>query len=119
MNSDTYNGLAEPPAGQLRFASPEVTTFTTDLLVATAKLFPSSLISTGGDELNVNCYQQDLETQQILNSTKQTLFEALSNFTATTHGELIKEKKTPVVWEGVLPSRLLSIPVLLLIKPFG
>lgn len=63
-------------------------------------MFPSSLISTGGDELNTNCYAQDAETQQILSSTGQTLSQALETFTTVTHGALEQLGKTPVVWEG-------------------
>ncbi|PSS34074.1 hypothetical protein PHLCEN_2v1868 [Hermanssonia centrifuga] len=92
----------EPPAGQLRFASPATTNFTAGLLAATAKLFPSSLFSTGGDELNVNCYTQDEETQQILSETGQTLEEALDKFTRATHGALEQLGKTPVVWEEMV-----------------
>ena len=92
--------LSEPPSGQLRFASPATTDFTSDLLAATAKMFPSSMFSTGGDELNVPCYTDDAETQQILKSTGQTLEQALSTFTQATHGALAKLGKTAVVWEG-------------------
>lgn len=90
----------EPPAGQLRLASPATANFTAGLLSAAAKLFASPLFSTGGDELNTNCYTQDAETQQILKSSGQTLEQALSAFTQTTHGALRKLGKTPVVWEG-------------------
>ena len=91
----------EPPAGQLRFASPATTNFTAELLSAAAKLFPSKFFSTGGDEINTNCFANDPETQEILSSTGQTLDQALSKFTETTHGALEKIGKTPVVWEGV------------------
>ena len=60
------------------------------------------MISTGGDELNTNCYAQDVETQQILNSTGQTLEQALDTFTKATHGALEKLGKTTAVWEGAL-----------------
>lgn len=91
----------EPPAaGQLRFASPATTNFTAGLLAATAKMFPSNLFSTGGDELNTNCYTDDPETQQILDSTHQTLEQALDTFTKTTHAALEELGKTTVVWEG-------------------
>ncbi|KAI0036190.1 N-acetylhexosaminidase [Vararia minispora EC-137] len=89
----------EPPAGQLRFALPDTAKFTADLLAAAAKMSPSKYFSTGGDELNTPCYDQDVPTQQQLQATGQTLFEALSNFTATTHGALAAQGKTPVVWE--------------------
>ena len=94
--------FVEPPSGQLRFASPATRQFTTDLLAATAQMFPSSLFSTGGDELNIPCYTADAETQQILNSTGQTLEQALSTFTQSTHGALEKLGKTPVVWEEMV-----------------
>lgn len=60
------------------------------------------MFSTGGDELNIPCYDADAETQQILNSTGQTLEQALSTFTQSTHGALATLGKTPVVWEGAL-----------------
>lgn len=75
-------------------------TYATGLLSAVAKMFPSTLISTGGDELNTNCYTEDEETQQSLNVTGQTLEQAFDVFTQTTHGALKKMGKTPVVWEG-------------------
>lgn len=90
----------EPPAGQLRLASPETTNFTAGLLTAAAKMFPSTLFSTGGDEINANCYTQDEETQKALNSTGKTFEEALSAFTEVSHKALRDLSKTPVVWEG-------------------
>ena len=95
------SSITEPPAGQLRFTSPATVTFTTNLLSAIAKMFPSKYFSTGGDELNEACYTADAETQKTLNSTGETLEQALSNFTVATHAALIKQGKTPVVWEGL------------------
>ena len=93
-------GRIEPPAGQLRLANAETTTFTAKLLTAAAKLSPSTLFSTGGDELNTNCYDKDEATQKDLNATGKTLEQALDTFTQTTHQAIIAEGKTPVVWEG-------------------
>ncbi|KAG1802560.1 glycoside hydrolase family 20 protein [Suillus subaureus] len=92
----------EPPAGQLRFALPEVMNFTASLLSDVAKTLPSSYFSTGGDELNTNCYTDDYPTQQQLNSTGTTLNDALDTFTQSTHGALIAQGKTPVVWEEMV-----------------
>ncbi|KAG1749468.1 glycoside hydrolase family 20 protein [Suillus lakei] len=92
----------EPPAGQLRFALPEVVNFTASLLTNVAKTLPSYYFSTGGDELNTNCYADDYLTQQQLNSTGMTLNGALDTFTQITHGALIAEGKTPVVWEEMV-----------------
>lgn len=72
-------------------------------------MFPSPLFSTGGDELNVNCYANDTETQASLNSTGKTLEQALDTFTQTTHAAIIAEGKTPVVWEGKERSFRLNI----------
>ncbi|KAI0076763.1 N-acetylhexosaminidase [Panus rudis PR-1116 ss-1] len=92
----------EPPAGQLRLASDETTKFTANLLAAVAKLFPSHYFSTGGDEINANCYAQDPETQASLNATGRTFEQALDAFTQTTHKAIEDLGKTPVVWEEMV-----------------
>jgi len=58
----------EPPAGQLRLANAETTKFTSSLLVAAASLFKSKYFSTGGDEINLNCYNKDEQTQAELST---------------------------------------------------
>ncbi|KAH9891915.1 N-acetylhexosaminidase [Cubamyces lactineus] len=92
----------EPPAGQLRLASPATTNFTADLLAAVARMFPSSIMSTGGDELNTECYAQDPKTQADLKATGRTLEQALDVFTRTTHAAIRAEGKTPAVWEEMV-----------------
>ncbi len=92
--------IAEPPAGQLRFVNATVTSYIADLFTAAAKIFPSTLFSTGGDELNTNCYAVDTPTQAALNASGSTLEEALNVFTQKTHQALEAKGKTPVVWEG-------------------
>ncbi|PIL35146.1 hypothetical protein GSI_02935 [Ganoderma sinense ZZ0214-1] len=91
----------KPPAGQLRLASPTATNFTAEMLAAVARMFPSTLMSTGGDELNTNCYAQDAETQEDLKSAGQTLEQALNVFTQKTHAAIEAVGKTPAVWEGM------------------
>ncbi|KAF9483398.1 N-acetylhexosaminidase [Pholiota conissans] len=93
------NFANEPPAGQLRLASPATANFTAGLLTSIARTLPSMLFSTGGDELNVNCYTQDAQTQADLKASGKTLEQALDAFTQTTHGALRALGKTPVVWE--------------------
>ncbi|RDX48884.1 N-acetylhexosaminidase [Lentinus brumalis] len=92
----------EPPAGQLRFADADVTKYIGDLFRAVSKLFPSTMFSTGGDELNTNCYDIDEPTQATLNSTGRTLEQALDDFTKSTHKVLQDSGKTPVVWEEMV-----------------
>ena len=92
----------EPPAGQLRLANATVANWTAGLFAEVAKMFPSSMISTGGDEVQTTCYDDDEETQRDLNATGRTLNEALTDFVHGTHGALVDAGKTPVVWEGTL-----------------
>lgn len=111
--------IPEPPAGQLRFASPDTTKFTAALLKAAASLFSSKLFSTGGDELNANCYTKDPATQKDLGEFSsrchvekealnvvtiaaqgKTLEQALDTFTQATHSALKEIGKRAVVWEG-------------------
>ena len=92
----------EPPSGQLRVASASTTNFTAGLLSAVAKMFPSTIMSTGGDEVNVNCYEQDAETQADLRTTGRTIEQALDVFTQHTHAAIMAEGKTPAVWEEMV-----------------
>ena len=61
-------------------------------------MFPSTLFSTGGDEINARCYADDAQTQNDLGG--RTFEQALDVFTQATHGALRNLGKTPVVWEG-------------------
>ncbi|KAG6853812.1 hypothetical protein C0991_001058 [Blastosporella zonata] len=92
----------EPPAGQLRLASAATTNFTANLISSIAQMLPSSLFSTGGDELNTNCYAKDAQTQADLTSSGRTLEQALSVFVQATHKPLTDLGKTPVVWEEMV-----------------
>jgi hexosaminidase len=92
----------EPPAGQLRLASPQTIKFTGDLLKAAASLFTSKFFSTGGDEINANCYTQDSSTQKDLANSKQTFAQALDTFTQANHAALRSVGKSAVVWEEMV-----------------
>ena len=63
-------------------------------------MFPSTLFSTGGDELNTNCYTAVAQTQADLKKAGKTLEQALDTFTQATHKAIKAQGKTPVVWEG-------------------
>ncbi|KAF7767959.1 CAZyme family GH20 [Agaricus bisporus var. burnettii] len=92
----------EPPAGQLRLASPATVNFTSGLINAMTSMFPSTLFSTGGDEINANCYEMDNQTQSDLNASGKTLDEALASFVGATHEVVRGAGKTPVVWEEIV-----------------
>ncbi|KAJ7258728.1 N-acetylhexosaminidase [Mycena haematopus] len=99
----------EPPAGQLRLATPAVVNFTAALFSAAARVMPSKYFSTGGDELNTECYAQDAQTQSDLKKTGQNLEQALNTFTKATHGALAALGKTPVVWEEMVLEHNLTL----------
>ncbi|OSX57231.1 glycoside hydrolase family 20 protein [Postia placenta MAD-698-R-SB12] len=96
----------EPPAGQIRFATPDVASWTAGLFTAVSKMFPSSIVSTGGDEINQNCYEKDEPTMTILNATGEPFAEAFQNalndFVGGTHSALKSAGKTPAVWEEMV-----------------
>ncbi|CAK5284459.1 unnamed protein product [Mycena citricolor] len=92
----------EPPAGQLRLATPAVVNFTASLIGAAAKVLPGQYFSTGGDELNTECYVKDPQTQADLKKSGHKLEQALDAFTQATHGALLHLGKTPVVWEEMV-----------------
>ncbi|KAK0201564.1 beta-hexosaminidase [Desarmillaria ectypa] len=93
---------SEPPAGQLRVASSDTVNFTASLVSAISSMFPSKYFSTGGDEINFNCYANDNVTQADLAARGITITQALDSFTESTHGALRAAGKTPVVWEEML-----------------
>lgn len=99
----------EPPAGQLRFANNGTSQFVSKLFQEVASVLPGKLFSTGGDELNTNCYANDTETQAALKASGKTLEEALSDFTVATHAALRAKGKTPVVWEEMILSHNVTL----------
>ncbi|KAG8730538.1 N-acetyl-glucosamine-6-phosphate deacetylase [Ceratobasidium sp. 414] len=102
----------EPPAGQLRLASPAVQKFIAD--VFSAVLSPlkdlGTLFSTGGDEINANCYAQDRSTQNELKEQKIPIDDALDKFTNVTHAAVRSAGRTPVVWEEMVLNHKVTLP---------
>ncbi|KZT12170.1 glycoside hydrolase family 20 protein [Laetiporus sulphureus 93-53] len=92
----------EPPAGQLRFTNATIAEWTAGMFSEVAKMFPSTMVSTGGDEINTYCYEMDEETQKDLNTTDLSFNDALADFTSQTHAALIAAGKTPAVWEEMV-----------------
>ncbi|KAG8917844.1 N-acetyl-glucosamine-6-phosphate deacetylase [Tulasnella sp. 417] len=92
----------EPPAGQLRITSQETIKFTTELFSSVMGMFPSKYFSSGGDEVNFNCYAHDAQTQTELKLSKKTLEKALASYVEQTHSVVTGAGKTPVVWEEMV-----------------
>ncbi|GAA5835280.1 hypothetical protein JCM5353_003216 [Sporobolomyces roseus] len=99
----------EPPAGQLKLGNPEVLDFSQRLLKNVSSLFPSKYFSSGGDEINNACYEQDPATSAILASANSTINGLLQDFVDGTHYTLIGLGKTPVVWEELVLGRNLEL----------
>ncbi|KAJ7055852.1 glycoside hydrolase superfamily [Mycena amicta] len=70
----------------------------------TAPVPSYALFSTGGDEINANCYTQDTATQGDLTARNQTLGQALDAFVQINHAALKQVGKTAVVWEEMVLS---------------
>lgn len=92
----------EPPSGQLRFAVPATQSFAVSVVQSFASLFQSKMFSTGGDEINQKCFDDDAQTQSALKASGKTFEQALSDFTVAEHQALGKLGKTPVVWEEMV-----------------
>jgi len=94
-----WNYAAEPPAGQLRIADERAVKFVQEVFASVAVEFPGTLFSSGGDEVEIRCYDEDEPTQASLKQRNITLEAALADFVTRTHATLRDNGKTPVVWE--------------------
>ncbi|KAH9813312.1 family 20 glycoside hydrolase [Melampsora americana] len=100
---------AEPPAGQLRIANDQSLELIKEIYKYITTEIPGSLFSSGGDEVNHKCYEDDPETQESLRFKNLTLNEALSNFVKKSHEIINLSKKNPVVWEELILDERLTL----------
>ncbi|THH09831.1 hypothetical protein EW145_g1735 [Phellinidium pouzarii] len=100
----------EPPAGQLRLATPATVNFSVALIEAVSTKFRSSLFSTGGDEVNEKCYAQDVQTQADLESAGLDLDGALDIFLKAEHAVVRAQGKTPIVKEDMILDHNTTLP---------
>merc|ERR1712093_359345 len=82
-NFDWQTHAAEPPAGQLRPTSEKAINLVKDVFreVLQDHDYPGQFFSTGGDEVNLQCYDSDPQLQADLAAKGQSLHEALADFT--------------------------------------
>ena len=103
------NYSAEPPSGQLKLNSPDVTNFITTLyddLLPRVSPF-ASVFHTGGDEINANVYALD----PTVNSADPTVIQPLLQaFVDHAHGIARSYGLTPIVWEETLLTWNLTLP---------
>lgn len=57
-------------------------------------------MSSGGDEVNLACWEEDEETSEELRAKNQTIAEALNVFVEEVQGELKENGKTPFIKSG-------------------
>ncbi|POW01874.1 hypothetical protein PSHT_12341 [Puccinia striiformis] len=92
----------EPPAGQLRLADDRSLNLINEIFQVLTSRIPGTLFSSGGDEINKRCYEEDEPTQISLHQKNQTFNQALSRFVLSTHETIRRSGKTPVVWEELV-----------------
>ena len=91
---------SEPPAGQLRIASPATVSFARTLFDSVAFTLPSRMMSSGGDEVNLPCWEEDEQTQVDLAERNITIAEALNDFVEGVQGVIVSHGKTPFIKSG-------------------
>ncbi|RDX42542.1 N-acetylhexosaminidase [Lentinus brumalis] len=88
---------SEPPAGQLRIASPNTLAFAKTFFDSVASALPGTMMSSGGDEVNLPCWEEDEETQADLTQRNMTIADALNQFVGTVQGVIAAHGKTPFI----------------------
>ncbi|THH31445.1 hypothetical protein EUX98_g2743 [Antrodiella citrinella] len=88
---------SEPPAGQLRIASNATVQFVKELFQSTISLLTGTMMSSGGDEVNLPCWSDDEETQEALAQSQTTIAQALDSFIQEVQGVMKSNGKMPFI----------------------
>lgn len=99
---------SEPPAGQLRIASLATLAFARTLFASVAATLPGTMMSSGGDEVNLPCWADDAETVAELARRNMTIGEALDEFVLGVQEVLREHGKTPFIKSGQSCSDMLE-----------
>lgn len=101
MQPDWMTYAAEPPSGQLKLNSTNVTTFVRTVLDdLLPRLGPhSTSFHTGGDEVNANAYLLD---ETVRSNDPKVLKPLLQKFVDDVHDRVRANGLTPLVWEEML-----------------
>lgn len=91
---------SEPPAGQLRIANEGTLKFAMELFDSVASVFTGTMLSSGGDEVNLACWEEDAETVRDLEKANVTIGEALDRFVREVQGVIKKHNKMPFIKSG-------------------
>ena len=90
----------EPPAGQLRIVSNATLAFARQLFDSVAGMLAGTMMSSGGDEVNLPCWNDDEETARDLSDRNMTIADALNQFIQEVQGVLHDHGKTPFIKSG-------------------
>ncbi|CDO76788.1 Glycoside Hydrolase Family 20 protein [Trametes cinnabarina] len=101
---------SEPPAGQLRIASRSTLSFARTLFSSVAAALPGTMMSSGGDEVNLPCWEEDEETVADLARRNITIADALNEFVQTVQGVIKEHGKTPFIKSDMVLTH--DVPVL-------
>ncbi|KAJ2834884.1 Glucosamine-6-phosphate isomerase (Glucosamine-6-phosphate deaminase) (GNPDA) (GlcN6P deaminase) [Coemansia furcata] len=97
------NFAAEPPSGQLNIAKPGASEFAVEIVKEYARLFPDSVFHLGGDEVNLNCWQEDADVKEYLEANPDESVESLLvDFYEKVHGAVENLNKVGMTWEETL-----------------
>ncbi|RIB09504.1 Glycoside Hydrolase Family 20 protein [Gigaspora rosea] len=100
----------EPPSGQLNPALPETYTFLHKLLPELTSYFVDKYYHSGGDEVNLNCWNSTPSIIEYLSQNSGSSIETLlSKFINETHGIVRKSKKIPIVWQEMVVDHKLPL----------
>ncbi|CAG8480516.1 24582_t:CDS:2 [Dentiscutata erythropus] len=99
---DKYS--AEPPSGQLNPAIPETYTFLNELVPEIASYFTDKFYHTGGDEVNMNCWETLVQQGDV------TIESLLDKFVTNLYTILKNEGKIPMTWQEMITEHNIELP---------
>ncbi|THG95588.1 hypothetical protein EW026_g6090 [Hermanssonia centrifuga] len=100
---------SEPPAGQLRIASNSTLSFALQMFDSVASNLRGPMMSSGGDEVNLPCWQEDEATVQDLEQSGTTIEDALNAFIQAVQAVLTARGKVPLIKSDMILTHNVSV----------
>lgn len=75
--------------------------FSKQLFQSAIDLLDGTMMSSGGDEVNLPCWEEDEETMQALAESNTTIAQALDSFIQEVQGVMKKNGKMPFIKSGM------------------
>ncbi|KAJ1916125.1 Glucosamine-6-phosphate isomerase (Glucosamine-6-phosphate deaminase) (GNPDA) (GlcN6P deaminase) [Mycoemilia scoparia] len=103
MQPDWDHFAAEPPSGQFDITNPEAAKMAKDIINEYSKLFPDKYFNIGGDEVNINCWNESKKVQDYLAAHPgQNVTTVLQRFYDEIHKQVVADGKSAMCWEETL-----------------